>query len=86
MSRPITRLAGTSRTGLEMDIPSWMREETEGFYEMIFAMINELNSMNRWHDENREEFRIFRKEYEIDREERKGSDDTSFKENICSLV
>jgi len=53
---------------------------------MIFAMINELKSINRWHDENREEFRIFRKEYEIDREERKGSDDTSFRENICSLV
>jgi len=41
--------------------------------------------MNRWHDEYREKFRNFRKEYE-NREERKKSDDTSFREDICSLV
>jgi len=53
---------------------------------MIFAMTNELKSMNRRHDEDREEFRTFRKEYEIDREERKESDDISFRKDIRSLV
>jgi len=53
---------------------------------MIFAMTNELKSNNWRHDEDREEFRTFRKEYEIDREERKETDDTSFREDICSLV
>jgi len=59
---------------------------TEGFFEIIFAMTNELKSMNRPHDEDREEFRTFKKEYEIDREERKSSDDTSFREDIRLLV
>jgi len=49
---------------------------------MIFAMTNELKSMNRRHNKDREEFTTFRKEYEVDREERKGSDDISFRENI----
>jgi len=35
---------------------------------MIFAMTNEFKSMNRRYDEDHEEFRTFRKEYE-DREE-----------------
>jgi len=64
------------------DILSRTREETKGFYEMIFAITNKLKSMNRRYDENREEFRIFRKEYEVDREERKEFDDTSFREDI----
>jgi len=49
-------------------------------------MTNELKSINRPHDEDREEFRTFKKEYEINREERKSSDDTSFREDIRSLV
>jgi len=49
-------------------------------------MINELKSINRWHDEDHEECRTFRKKYKIDREERKGSDNTSFSENIRSLI
>jgi len=54
---------------------------------MIFAMTNELKSMNRRHDEDREEFRTFRKEYEINRGEQKGSDDTRFfRKDIRSLV
>jgi len=53
---------------------------------MIFAIINKLKSMNRRHDEDREEFRIFRKEYEVDRVERKESHDTSFREDIRSRV
>jgi len=43
-------------------------------------MSNELKRMNK-HDENPKEFRIFNKEYEIDREERKISDDTNFRED-----
>jgi len=62
-----------------------MREETESLYEMIFIMTNELKSINRRHDEDREEFRTFRKEYKINREERKGSH-TNFREDIRSLV
>jgi len=80
---------GTSHKGTETgkdDIPSRTREETEGHYEMIFAMTNELKNMNRRQDKDREAFKTFRKEYEINREEREGSDDTSFRENICSLV
>jgi len=42
--------------------------------------------MNRWHDEDRKEFRTFRKEYEIDREEWKWSDDIYFRKDIRSLV
>jgi len=52
------------------DILSRMREETEGLYEMIFAMTNEFKSMNRWHDEDREEFRTFTKEYDRARAKR----------------
>jgi len=37
---------------------------------MIFAMTNELKSMNRRHDKDREEFRSFRKGYEMDLEEK----------------
>jgi len=50
----------------------------EDLYEMIFATTNELKSMR--HNEDRDEFRTFRKEYEI--EERKRTDDTSFREDI----
>jgi len=42
--------------------------------------------MNRRYNEDREKFRTFRKEYDINREERKGSDDTNFREDIRSLV
>jgi len=49
-------------------------------------MTNELKSMNRWHDEDREEFRTLRKEYEVNRKEWKGSDDTSFREDTRLLV
>jgi len=49
-------------------------------------MTNELKSMNRRHDEDREEFRTLRKEYEVNRKERKGSDDTSFKKDTRLLV
>jgi len=66
------------------DIPSRTREET--VYEMIFAMTNKLKSINRRHNEDRKEFRIFRKEYKVDRAERKESDDTSFRKDIRSLV
>jgi len=48
-------------------------------------MTNQLKSMNRWYHEYREKFRNFRKEYE-NGEERKRSDDTSFREDIRSLV
>jgi len=75
MSRSTSRLTDTSRMETETntdDIPSRTREETEGFYEMIFAMNNELKSMNRRHNKNGKEFRTFRKKYEIDHEERKG--------------
>jgi len=83
-----TRFTNTNHTGRETgtdDILSRTREKTEGFYEMIFAMINELKSMNS-HDEDCEEFRTFKKEYEVDREERKGYDDVSFRKDIFSLV
>jgi len=53
---------------------------------MIYIMTNQLKSINRWHDEDHEECRTFRKKYEIDHEERKGSDNTNFSENIRSLV
>jgi len=89
MSRPTIHITSTSRTGIEActdDIPSRTREETKGLYEMISAMTSEIKSMNRQHDEDREEFRIFRKEYEIDREKRKGFDHTSFRKDIRSLV
>jgi len=66
-----------TETGTD-DIPSRTHEETKGLYEMIFAMTKELKSMNRRHDEDREEFKTVRREYEVDHEERKGSDDTSF--------
>jgi len=68
------------------DVPSRTREETEGLYKTIFAMINGSKSMNRRHDEEREEYRSFRKEYEIDREERRGFADTNFREDIRSLI
>jgi len=46
------------------DVSSRTREEPEGLYEMIVAMINELKSMNKRHNEDcEEEFRTFRKEY-----------------------
>jgi len=48
---------------------------------MIFAMTNEFKSINRRQDKDCEEFRTFRKEYEVNREERKGFDDTSFRED-----
>jgi len=67
------------------DISSQTREETKSLYEKIFAMTNELKSMNRRHDEDREEFRTFMKEYEVNHKERKGSDYTSFREDIRSL-
>jgi len=92
MSRPTKHLVGTrflfrteTETGTD-NIPLRTHEETEGLYEMIFAITNELKSMNRRHDEDREEFRTFRKEYEINREERKGSNDKSFREDIRSLI
>jgi len=88
MSRPIIHITSISRTGIETctdDIPSRTREETKGLYEMISAMTSEIKSMNRQHDEDREEFRIFRKEYEIDREKRK-FDHTSFRKDIRSLA
>jgi len=53
---------------------------------MIFTMINELKSINRRHDEDRDEFRTSRKEYKLNREERQESDDTSFREHIRSLL
>jgi len=68
------------------DNPLQTRKETEELYEMIFATTNELKSMNRRHNKDHEEFKTFRKDYEIDCEERKGSDDTSFREDICSLI
>jgi len=91
MSKPTIHLASTSRTGTETgtnSIPSRTREETEDLYEMIFAITNEFKSMNRQHDEDHEEFRTFSKEYEIDREKRKGYDygDISFREDIRSLL
>jgi len=74
-----TTLADTSRTATETDvIPSGMRKEIKGLYEMILAMMI-------GHDEDREKFRTFRKEYEIDREKRKGFDNTSFREDIRLL-
>jgi len=88
MSRLIIRFIGTSRIGTETDtdnIPSRTREEIESFYEMIVAMTNEFKSMNRQYDEDREEFRTFRKEYE-NREKRKESDDTSFREDMRLLA
>jgi len=48
-------------------------------------MTNEFNNMNRRDDEDHEEFRIFEKEY-VYREERKESNDLSFREDIYSLV
>jgi len=92
MSRATKRLVGTKflfRTGTGTgtdNIPLRTHEEIEGVYEMIFAMTNELKNMNRQHDEDHEEFRTFRKEYEIDREKRKGSNDKSFREDIRSLI
>jgi hypothetical protein len=68
------------------DISSQTREETESLYEKIFAMTNELKGMNGRHDEDREEFGTFMKEYEVNRKERKGSDYTSFREDIRSLI
>jgi len=41
--------------------------------------------MNKQYDEDREEFRIFKKEYE-NREKRKGSNDTSFREDMRLLA
>jgi len=79
---------GTSHTGTDTgtdDIPSRTCDKTEGLYKLIFAMTNKVKNMNRRHDEDREEFKTFRKEYE-DSEERKGSDDTSFTEDIRSVV
>jgi len=74
-----TTLAGTSRTATETDvIPSGIRKEIKGLYKMILAMMI-------GHDEDREEFRTFRKEYEIDREKQKGFDNTSFREDIRLL-
>jgi len=49
-------------------------------------MTNELKSMNRRHDKDCEEFWTFRKEYEIDHEEQKESDDISFREDIRLFV
>jgi len=69
MFRSTTRLTDISHTGTKTDtddIFSRTREEIEGLYEMIFAMTNELKSMNRQHDEDHEEFRIFRKEYKVE--------------------
>jgi len=68
------------------NIPLRTHKETVGLYQMIFAMTNELKNMNRWHHEDREGFRTFKKEYEIDCKERKGSHDTSFKEDIRLLI
>jgi len=42
--------------------------------------------VNKQHDEERKELRNFRKEYEIDREERERSDDADLREYIHSLV
>jgi len=82
----LTRFTGINHAGRETgtdNILSPTREKTEVFYEMIFAMINELKSMNT-HDEDCEEFRTFKKEYEV--EERRGYDDISFRKDILSLV
>jgi len=70
ISRSSIRLAGTSGTETETgtdNIPSRTRKETEGFYEMIFAITKELKDMNKRHNVDRKEFRTFKKEYEIDR-------------------
>jgi len=50
-------------------------------------MINDLKSMNRQQDEDREELRNFRKKYEIDREERRNkSDKKIFAHSFSRLV
>jgi len=84
MFRPI-RLADNSRTGTETGTNDISYERARKHKTFTRNDIyNDFKSMNRRHNKDREEFRTFRKEYEIDRKERKESNDTSFREDIRS--
>jgi len=64
-----------------------MNSKYRYIYIYIYRYISKVYKYNRQkYDEDREEFRTFRKKYEIDCEKRKESDDTSFREDIRSLV
>jgi len=84
MSRLTTRLTSTSREGTEMDIadvPSRTCEESEGFYEMMVTVTNELKNINKRCDRDREEFLTRIKA----QEEQKGPDTTSLRGGIQLL-
>jgi hypothetical protein len=70
MSKLTTRQASANRGAIDFgsdDLPR-TRTEKDNMYEMLFA-INNIKYMNKRYEEARAEFRNFRKEYEIHREQ-----------------
>jgi len=68
MLKPIARQASASRVGAESatdDISRWLDDTYSA--EMLLSLMHSVNQLTRRLDEEREEFRLFKKTYEMDR-------------------
>jgi len=82
MSKPITRQASASRVGAESATDDTSRgvDDTSSA-EMLLSLMHSVNQLTRRLDEDREEFRVFKKIYEMDR----GVRDTGLRDDISAL-
>jgi len=87
MSKPMTRQASASRVGAESgtDDTSRVLDDTSSA-EMLISLMHSVNQLIRRLDENREEFRAFKKTYDMDREVRDTTKDTTLRDDILSIA
>ncbi|KAH0945138.1 hypothetical protein HN011_003376, partial [Eciton burchellii] len=83
MSKPTTRQASASRVGAESATDDTSRglDDTSSA-EMLISLMHSVNQLTRRLDEDREEFRVFKKSYEMDR----GVWDTALQDDISSIA
>jgi hypothetical protein len=83
MSKPTPRQASASRVGAESATDDTSRglDDTSSA-EILISLMHSVNQLTRRLDEDREEFRVFKKTYEMDR----GVRDTVFRDDISSIT
>jgi len=77
MSKATTCQASASRVGAESGTSS---------AEMLISLMYIVKQFTGWFDEDREEFRVFRKAYDMDRADQNTTKNTAFREDILSIA
>ncbi|KAH0944420.1 hypothetical protein HN011_007244, partial [Eciton burchellii] len=87
ISKPTTRQASASRVGAESDTDDTSRvlDDTSSA-EILILLMHSVNQLIRRLDENREEFRVFKKTYDMDRKGRGTTKDTTLRDDILSIA